>query len=1380
MQSDSESQDFNPETDLDKILSDFEDEYRTITSVKLDPGIDFKTIQADVVTTLKLCPSETKRAKRVLIDNVMVCLQKFGEVAANAAGLVFPASTQCWNVVSIIVKAVQSHQAMLDGFVALMERSCAFLDRMNLFLDEKCEKRREILPCSLRGPAYLILNDFLGTLKIVHKIATQSKLRKCRTFLNIMLFNDDKGVKDQMAKMEDGVRKFVAIEIDEILRGVRGLALHLNKSYEVIVAIEEKEKAISKHLQEIHDVVDVVANGVERLDNGVEDLNNGIERLNNGFDGLTSRQQHDDNLTRIRNALGLSDKKKDWYGRNAQQYIPAAGTGEWLQSELHYQTWSSTETHFAKILTMQGESGAGKSHTFSYVVADLKKRYIESEIQDRVSLAYYYLGDEKDESFRQCVGYIILQIASRNERYAEAVAHACQQQTILARAKDLWSNLVEALRHDMEGIHFICIDGYDSRVRTDATEAISCMVNHALNESIDGVSIRLMISGTEDLATGCFEDPRVECIALGNPDDLKIVSRAKIAEIIQEKPELGAILDKAHQESLVSEIKSFKHLDAKIAHIRTCKSDQEVRAVIERIGDDWDELLEEELRALHLSLEATEVKHLNEILTWVVGLRHAVEKIYIPLEVLQGVLWLKFGQTFFLKTLISRIYSRLLTLDEDGDVSLKSDECYRILSFQEQNKKPKTKKRILKGSSNALGRELTRLEIEMCKRTVENALHKYDYERFNFEKFFQTLEEKPKTDFVIDTDAAQASILLSCLDSIQKPAESVLNGLRGYASLYFCEHLKALMDNSESAPIGEYDMPGISLKLVNLFYDPEVIDSWLTDDNIPTLKADWILSDEYVDLVFSFLHTVYSARDFQNDEVKDEWITSILFKSDCKHALLENVARRIAKRWFSSVAKANVDHLWFSWGAYMKIHQGGFDENDNRPALGKVEAYLAWAGEPEHGDAVQQFCRGRTYAIFQYDEEALAAYKQAEQHLSANWWFLYEMLCAYRKLKDDVSSLKCTGALVLLRDQFETSDDDFSKTFRLNVLLPELPTCLVSGSYEAAVTYCRDVLSESASLSRDTDEAVLDALFTCLTKLGRSEDIISHLQTWKEKEDNVEYWRQITVLDDRIREHVIAAATSTGNTDKVSAFYAPPKGSSLSDDWTKAFTFVQGALLVFGSQSQDQFQQGANLLETVIQHDSKDNFFTQWVTDESINTLARVYLARAAGYNTANAPDKNEPLYRERLMALRRKKPNPDREVDFPLLCLIRLHVLRDELQSAREAARKILYNVFDDWPGDHQDASLRRRFKGLAKVLTALSDDQNVVAAWQVTKPAAQTAEDRSQEITPKPYIAGFRCDGCRRRWEDTSGSTLPRSLQQESRHALSTIIQRGTAARY
>lgn len=354
------------------------------------------------------------------------------------------------------------------------------------------------------------------------------------------------------------------------------------------------------------------------------------------------------------------------------------------------------------------------------------------------------------------------------------------------------------------------------------------------------------------------------------------------------------------------------------------------------------------------------------------------------------------------------------------------------------------------------------------------------------------------------------------------------------------------------------------------------------------------------------------------------------------------------------------------------------------------------------------------------------------------------MLCIHRKLKDNESSLKCTAALVLLREEFEKSDRDFSKIFRLNVLLPEIPNCVISGVYEDAVTYCRDLLVESESLSFDAKQTVLDSFFTCLTKLGQSKDIVSHLLMWQNEEDgDLEDRLVSTVANRRILEYIIAAAISTGNIDKLCALYTLSKES----DWTKAFLFIQGALHALGSQSQDELQQGIDLLETNLQHDSKDPI-SQWVTMLSMDTLARVFLARATGHNTSNPPDKNGRLYQEKLTALCRKKSIVDLNPDFPHLCLIRLHVLREDLQSARDEAMEFLYKIFDDWPSELQDDSLMKRFLGLANVLTALGDDQNAIAAWQVTMPPTQSAEVCSKGITPKPYIE-ITCDDCNRSWD-------------------------------
>lgn len=897
MQSDSQNQSFNTDEDLNKVLLRFHEEYLSITNAELKPGATFTTIQADIKTTLEKSRSETKHARTILFGNVRTCLEKFGEVASNGAAIVFPPSTQCWNAISIIIKAIEMRRDMLDGFVTLMERSSVFLDRLNSFLETQASRDSEILPAKIRKSAYNILFNFLGTLKAAHKLATGGKRDACKVYLKIVLFNDDSGVAERLKLMEEGVKDFLHVEIDEILRDVKGLARYLTEQYEDIV---KRREEILAHIQEVNKVTVEIASNVQQI--------------KGAFNGLTSRQEHTEYLAKIRSSLGLGNNEEPWTKRHGE-VIRAPETGKWLQDNAMYNQWSDIENRTTKVLILQDEPGSGKTHIISYVVENLTARYIKLENQKHVNLAFYYFSDEKDETLERCIGSIIFQFANKDRAYAKAVAAKCERQTNLMKAKERWNDLVAGLRDDMKGSYFICIDGYDARTRTDTTDAVSAIIEHASNiPAEESVSIRLMFSGNEVVPSDRINNQSIGQIKMDNSRDLQIVIETRIQEIIKSKPELEMSLCESNIQELVSEIKSYKHMNAKIAHISTCKSDQEVQTAIATTGSDWEELLEKEVRALHSSLDPTEAKHLNEIFTWIIGSYNAFGREYVALKVLQGVLWLKFKQKFFLKTSITRIYSRLLMIDEDEDVKFKSDDYYSILSVEERNKKRKK----TKGPGNASSREITQPEIDMCKRIVQNACGKHDFNRFNFEKFFQTLKEKPKTDFYVDATSAQASMLTSCLNALHEE-EVVLKDLQEYASIWFYEHLKILVVNRDPTLMDRDGMDKVGVQLVNLFYDYELIERWVTEDNLYSLKADLLLTDEYIDPLLSFLETSYAAKDFLNNKEKDEWIRSIVFQNSCKYQLLERTAKQMAKRWFSSRMKNNEDYLWFSWRAYIKV-----------------------------------------------------------------------------------------------------------------------------------------------------------------------------------------------------------------------------------------------------------------------------------------------------------------------------------------------------------------------------------------------------------------------------------------------------------------------------
>ncbi|KAH9875803.1 hypothetical protein IAQ61_003267 [Plenodomus lingam] len=89
--------------------------------------------------------------------------------------------------------------------------------------------------------------------------------------------------------------------------------------------------------------------------------------------------------------------------------------------------------------------------------------------------------------------------------------------------------------------------------------------------------------------------------------------------------------------------------------------------------------------------------------------------------------------------------------------------------------------------------------------------------------------------------------------------------------------------------------------------------------------------------------------------------------------------------------------------------------------------------------------------------------------------------------------------------------------------------------------------------------------------------------------------------------------------------------------------------------------------------------------------------------------------------------------------------------EDARSLPRGV--PVFDKWPTDSNDESLRRRFGVLAQVLTVYGLQDDAVAAWQALKPSVSTnteLEDKTDatgtaplvandEVDPKPF--GNRC---------------------------------------
>lgn len=878
--------------DLDEILPLFVSQYNKITGSKVDLGATFQNIQENIGNDLKKCQSTRSQHAQKVINRVGSCLQIFGDIAAGGASIVFGPSAQCWNAISLIIRSVQKYPQALDGFVTLMERCSAFLERLNAFLiaESSSLPDRERLPKGLRKQAYGILFHFLEVLASSQNLV-KSKAERWKVTLGIVLFNEDDSVAESLERLEWLVEQFTKAQIDEIQRDLKGLARWFRDSEEVR---KQKEDEIQIELQANKDFrVQMLS-----LTQSIKDTS----------DGRTNREQHKENMQKIRR--GLSLKPSDpWVERHTKiSSTREDRTGEWILEDMSFKQWSDVTKQTIKVLTLRADAGSGKTHAINYIISHLEKKY--STGTNQAFVAYYYYSDDKDESLERCLGSIICQIALTNESYAKQVASACDTPTNVARAKDRWKTLVRDLYQFMKGTYYICIDGYGGLNRSaDAIEAMAMIANEAVSdEGLNSVHIRLLVSSTD----GTFSDelkatPSFSMIPFKNSSDLLIVTKSRIDRINRDRPELRTILTEANVQRLIEDIHSYNDLEAKVSQIEACDTEKKVQDVINNSGDDWNALLQANVEALNKSLSLTQIQQLNEMLVWIVGSNNNPTVTF-----LQNVLLFTFKEKLFLKTAIRSTYKVILAIDEDtGAVRLSSDKFLRILSTVDYQP---TGLRIEPEGT------LTQPEIEMCSHFVRNACGEKYYNKFRFDDFFAALSGRQKPRIHISEDSLPLAMTTSCVNMLHEREENdELGSFRDYASLWFYEHLKKLVEERDLLRVDSDALTTLGSKLVDLFYEEQYIDSWFKEGSLIDLRRDWTTKNEFLTSLVKFWKMAYIAKGFAVSEQKNVWVRSIISEPANRKIALGRIAVHLALRWFSCTTTTHTGNLFIPFDVVMDV-----------------------------------------------------------------------------------------------------------------------------------------------------------------------------------------------------------------------------------------------------------------------------------------------------------------------------------------------------------------------------------------------------------------------------------------------------------------------------
>ncbi|KAF2622483.1 hypothetical protein BU25DRAFT_377630 [Macroventuria anomochaeta] len=1405
---------FDEDKDLDEIWPQVVQQYEKITRQKLDPRTTFAAFQIQIDEDIQRSATKSHQHARKVLNNVGYCLEQFGNIIVQGASIVFGPTAQCWNAISFVITAARKFGDVLDGFVTLMERSSAFLQRLNFFLQQERDKSGSRLPNHLRKPAYDILSQFLGVLRSSYSLAT-SRRERLKTMVGVLLFNSDAGVAESLNLMEMRIKDFTNAQVDQILVDVKGLARYLRES-------DEDRK---RHQSEIQEYLEHVYRVNEQVLNVTQDMKATI-------DGRTTKDQHNDDKSKIWKSLAFQKpgEQDSWDKRhNEICKVRVKDTGKWLELVDGFMKWADINQHENKVLLLKADSGFGKTYVSNHVISYLQETYRAGAGPNQTYLAYYYYGADKDDSLEKCVGSIIHQFAAVDVGYAKAVANACGRPASTARAEDRWKHLVQRLQNHMKGIYFVCIDGLDGRGQPDNLEAtVSTIVHHATSQTgSGGVSIRLFISGSDEalskspqgvegiriITLDPSEDPakptalesdredQPRLTPLLNASDLEAVTRARVMDICKTKPDLKAILNESNIQLLVENIRgNYARLEAKMTEINACDTERKVQEVINNDSDDINTVQRNNLKALDASLDSNQVRKLNELLVWVSGMIGSPS-----IKFLQSALYFALGEKFLLESEVATTYSALLKIDKEGGVSFKSDDYKDILSASDA---PNPGSAL----TDLHTEEISRAEVDLCRRFIRNACDAVDYTRFKFDEFFDTMAHKVHI-YLGDQDVVSVTIIGTCVDVLcDTQKDENLGELRDYASKWFYEHLKTLVERLDDFEPNRQSLTEIGAKLVDLFYEPDLIDAWFLKTNLTWLKYDWLYQDDFIDPLLKFWKNPHVAKGYGKHAKKSEWVRKVVADSANKYLILERVAARLANHWFSCTTTAAPDYLWISYGIIVKGAGKSFDEN-TPPTLLEVDHFIQWVKMQDFDldDYTWAYRKGATNLTFQHYREAIRAFEEAEQHPRTSWGVALGLSRAHEQLKDFHAALQYIQKF----KSFNGPSFEIDKEYRLaywSVLLAEGDCYRQCQDYDPAVKCFRDILDQDVDAELwpgSVHEHALSGLFTTWTEMKSYRSITDFMRSWRNaenKERGLIYWFQKTARVDKIHGCIIVAAKHVEAVEEICSLYQDvidhmaaststidDQGDGLDPYIRGQLQYFQAALRFHGSRSQHNHDRGIQLWEEIIRR-SDDPSSSWWTAYNASRKLAPCLLDKAVTETPAASSSPSES-YVSKLEALAKLnntviRNNRQGQTD-PRLCLTRLYRLKGNHQSAFAEAQARLCSVFDKWPEDANDDSLQLRFQNLAQTLTVLDKDIDAVAAWQATSshqsqkpcttdasatdalkpanpnssgvhpvPPLATSVDKAEndpgvftsvDATPKAYISGYDCDGeCETQWKD------------------------------
>jgi hypothetical protein len=684
------------------------------------------------------------------------------------------------------------------------------------------------------------------------------KGNKILTALKVFAFDSDEGVSGQLARLA------LLVERESQMRATLGF---------------ESQKTSERAIVETRDGTKKVTASVDKLLTleKKRDTENVAQRLLSNIDAsLDAPSETYKGIQAI-------------YKRRLNDQVQ--GSGEWLQRDPLYTTWSDAQRSRFSILGVAGDEGYGKSFLFAAIIKHLQEVYSgASEDMTCTSIAYYMFDqpEMKDPSLIKALEVLSWQLAKADMVYRKELSSV--QTAGINQIGSLCETLFgKAYKND--STFFLLLDGINQIDKQHLKEFVQVLQEWQTTASTwPRLTLRILLTGRTEtmnkIKTQLGDGISVIDVASKNRDDMiKFVNdKMNKMEILGGSSDQVMALRGEILETLTNKTKGdFVNVGLLLDEISGKQRPSEIRDILARSGENRSDTIVRKMDMLNETLSDEDISDLNHLLTWVLF----AERQLTP-EELETVLFLKSREPS-LRPLAEKIrdqYSSLLRIT-GAYVYLVSDSIEDYLRTKSDPEGTGDDQDL-----DTIG-DVSEAEVRIVRRFLESVCDPKLFSKFGFDEFFQRKMKGKTVRIRADTETAQLMILSACLEVICSKPSPNLDALLEYAVSNLGEHLKHA-DPSLTQPRHKI---AIGPQLVKIFTDEEVIGRWWTVSSL-WLRTLWIYDDEYAEVTLKWLQDSAVTKNISEEQSK--WVKSLSSKSELDADLLEHIPGVLARNWLQS------------------------------------------------------------------------------------------------------------------------------------------------------------------------------------------------------------------------------------------------------------------------------------------------------------------------------------------------------------------------------------------------------------------------------------------------------------------------------------------------